>query len=278
MGQDDIRAVDNPITAIFDLAEEVNREAPRIRKMVRYGSAFIGIWLVIDFLLVLATLSTSFFVSVLLLVLFVFGVLALAMLRNFNDFFRWYVMRHAAIVSVRNDDPVVYAPKGDTAVQRLFSYIAARNPLMNEARALGRFQAPAIVRGASGVFYNLDGYLVSKPGALWKLLGFGYPGYQLFIKSFPVPPRPEDLMALRNAAADVSVATVSPPSRVIALWCRKESQELSDDAYALLSTAVISWSHWGKKFAGSLELIIENEDGSYEFIPYIAGPGPSRHF
>jgi hypothetical protein len=270
MGQGDIRAVENPISAIFDLAEDVNREAPRIRKMVTYGSIFIGVWLVIDFLLVLATLGNNFIISILLLVLFILGVLALAMLRNFNDFFRYYVMRHAAIVSVRNDDPIVYAPKGDTAVQRVYTYIAGRNPAMNQARASGKFQAPAIVRGASGIFYNLDGYLSSNPGALWSLFGIGYPGYQLFIKSFPAPPRPEDLMALKNAASDVSSATKMPPSRVIALWCRKEPQELSDEAYALLSTAVISWSHRGKKFAGSLELIIENEDGSYEFIPYIA--------
>jgi hypothetical protein len=270
MVQGDIRAVENPISAIFDLAEDVNREAPRIRKMVTYASLFIGIWLGIDLILILATLGAVFFVSIMLLVLFIFGILALAMLRNFNDFFRYYVMRHAAIVSVRNDDPIVHVPKGDTAVQRVFSYIAGRNPPMNQARASGKFQAPAIVRGASGVFYNLDGYLASRPAFLWRVLGTGYPGYQLFIKSFQSPPRPEDLTALKNAAFDVSVATSSPPSRVIALWCRKETQELLDDAYALLSTAPIIWSHMGKKFACSLELIIENEDGSYEFIPYMA--------
>lgn len=30
----DPRAVDNPISAIFDLADDVNREAPKMRRLV----------------------------------------------------------------------------------------------------------------------------------------------------------------------------------------------------------------------------------------------------
>lgn len=33
---------------------------------------------------------------------------------------------------------------------------------------------------------------------------------------------------------------------------------------------VVRSSHRGKHFASSLELIMENDDGTYEFIPYIA--------
>jgi hypothetical protein len=42
MSQADIRAVDNPISALFDLSEDVNNEAPRFRKLVRYASAFLN--------------------------------------------------------------------------------------------------------------------------------------------------------------------------------------------------------------------------------------------
>jgi len=273
MSQGDIRAVDNPISAIFDLAEEVNEEVPRVRKLVTYATVFMGIWLLIDFALVLATLGGMFVVSLLLMALFVIGILALAMLRNLNDFMRYYSLRHAAIQRVRNDDPIIYAPKGDTAVLRLFEYLRQRNPSMQAAITARSYQTPAILKGVTGVFYNFDGYLSSSSSALWKTLGFGYPGYQLFIKVFGNSPRPEDLRALKASAQDVANATKMPPSRVIALWTRKAAQDLSDEAYEELTSAPIVFSHRRSKFASSLELFIENEDGTYEFIPFIADVG-----
>jgi hypothetical protein len=269
MNRADVRAVDNPISAIFDLAEDVNKEVPRIRKLVKYATVFIGVWLVIDFILTILLMFSQFFLGVLMLALFVVGVFALAMLRNLNDFIRYYAMRHAAILRVRSDDPVVFAPKGDTAVLRLFEFLRLRNPSMGEAIAAGRFLVPAILRGRSGVLYNFDGYLASKPSLLWASLGWGYPGYQLMIKSFQNAPRAEDLNSLKLAAEDVSRDNLMPPSRVIALWCRKPDQDLSDDAYAFLTSNQVLFSHRGRRYATALEMIIENDDGSYEFIPYV---------
>ncbi|HUL39304.1 MAG TPA: hypothetical protein VLU38_03345 [Methanomassiliicoccales archaeon] len=273
MSQRDVRAVDNPITAVFDLADEVNREVPRIRKLVTYATVFIGAWLVISFILMLVLLFSNPVLGLVVLLLFVIGILALAMLRNLGDFMRYYSLRHAAIVRVRNDDPVIYVPKGETAVARLLEHIRARNPSMAGAIASRQYQAPSIQRGASSVFYSFDAYLSSKPGALWKVLGLGYPGYQLFIKCFQSPPRPEDLASLQRAAEDVSQATKLPPSRVIALWTRSSDQDLSEDAYQFLIGATVRFSHRTKNFASSLELIIENHDGTYEFIPYVAEGG-----
>lgn len=273
MSQGDIRAVDNPISAIFDLAEDVNKEIPRIRKLVTYATIFIGIWLVVCFILMFATIFKNLLLGAGLLVLFIIGILALAMLRNLSDFIKYYALRHAAIVRVRNDDPVIFAPKGDTSVLRLLEFIRMRNPNMSSAILSRQYLVPAILKGRSGVFYNFDGYLSSKPGSLWSLLGLGYPGYQLFIKAFVTPPRPEDLLALKKAAEDVSSDNKIPPSRVIALWSRRSDQDLSEDSYHLLMGTTMVFHHRGKRYASSLELIIENEDGSYEFIPYVAdGP------
>ncbi|HXZ23672.1 MAG TPA: hypothetical protein VEH08_02950, partial [Methanomassiliicoccales archaeon] len=61
--------------------------------------------------------------------------------------------------------------------------------------------------------------------------------------------------------------------RVIALWTRKGGQDLGDEAYEELTSAPIVFSHRRSKFASSLELFIENEDGTYEFIPFIADVG-----
>jgi hypothetical protein len=273
MSQPDIRAVDNPISAIFDLAEDVNNEVPRFRKLVTYATIFIGVWLVISFLLMLALLFTNLILGLVVLFLFIIGVLALAMLRNLSDFMRYYSLRHAAIVRVRNDDPIIYIPKGETAVIRLLELIKARNPAMAAAISARQYQSPSIQRGASSVFYNFDAYLVSKPGFLWKLLGVGYPGYQLFIKCFQTAPRSEDLASLKRAAEDVSQATKLPPSRVIALWTRAPIHDLSEEAYHFLGEARVEFSHRTKHYSSTLELVIENQDGTYEFIPYVAeGP------
>lgn len=270
MSQRDIRAVDNPISAVFDLAEEVNNEVPRVRKLVTYASVFIGAWLVISFVLMIVLLFSNFILAGVVLLLFIIGILAMAMLRNLGDFMRYYAMRHAAIVRVRNDDPVIYVPKGDTSVLRLMELIRVRNPSMAKAIAERQYQAPSIQRGASSVFYNFDAYLSSKPGALWRSLGIGYPGYQLFIKCFHAPPRSEDLAALKRAAEDVAEATKLPPSRVIALWSRTPDQELSEETYHLLESMTVQFVHRTKRYASTMELIIENQDGTYEFIPYVA--------
>jgi hypothetical protein len=45
--------VEDPIAAIFDLAESVDRQTPKIRKMLRYVRVFVSLWLFLDFLLIL---------------------------------------------------------------------------------------------------------------------------------------------------------------------------------------------------------------------------------
>jgi len=270
MSQADIRAVDNPISALFDLSEDVNREAPRFRKLVRYATAFIVIWLAVDFILILVTIRTSLLIGVLLAAIFVLGLATLGMLLGLNDFFRYYVMRHRVIMSVRNEDPVVKVPEGPTPAARLLVHLRSRNPELNYLYPSNYLPAPLAVRGRSGVLYHLDLHMARRSGLAWRSIGRGYPGFQLFVKVFDRPPRPEELLWLKNAAEDVSRAKHMPASRVIALWPRQGEQDLSEESYNLLMSQVVRSSHRGKHFATSLELIIENDDGTYEFIPYIS--------
>src|SRR2546428_145505 len=48
----DARAVEDPIAAIFDLAESVDRQTPKIRKTLRYVRWFVSVWLLLDCLLI----------------------------------------------------------------------------------------------------------------------------------------------------------------------------------------------------------------------------------
>jgi len=271
MTSDDIRAVENPISAIFDLAEDVNREAPRIRKMVNWATAFVMIWLFIDFAFIVATIGRNLLVGLFLIGLFIMGIMILTLMQHVNDFFRYYALRHRAIMSVRDDDPVVFAPSGADAVQRLYSHLSSRNP--NLAYLMVDGGVSQIVKGKSGVFYSFDRHALGRPSWLWRLFGLGYPGYQLFIKLFDSPPRMEDMASLKRSVEDACEANHVPPTRVIALWTRKEDQEISENVYDYILSTVVRSSHRGKRFASSLELVIENEDLSYEFIPYVAESG-----
>ncbi len=53
MNRGDVRAVENPISAVFDLAEDVNEKLPKIRKVLRYTRIFVTVWLVVDALFIL---------------------------------------------------------------------------------------------------------------------------------------------------------------------------------------------------------------------------------
>ena len=50
----DARAVEDPIAAIFDLAESVDAQTPKIRKTLRYVRVFVSLWLVLDIFFMVA--------------------------------------------------------------------------------------------------------------------------------------------------------------------------------------------------------------------------------
>lgn len=49
----DARAVEDPIAAVFDLAESVDRQTPTIRRVLRYVRWFVSLWLLLDFFLMI---------------------------------------------------------------------------------------------------------------------------------------------------------------------------------------------------------------------------------
>src|SRR6266699_1128778 len=60
----DARAVEDPIAAIFDLAESVDRETPKIRKTLRYVRWFVSLWLLLDFFLIIVLSAITGFPAV----------------------------------------------------------------------------------------------------------------------------------------------------------------------------------------------------------------------
>jgi len=262
-----VRAVENPISAMFDLSEDVAKQAPMIRRLVRYASAFILVWLFVNILLGIAFLAQgNLFLVLVMLALFIIGVSSMIFLRRINHFFRYYVARHRAITAVRQMDPMVYAPKGSNVTERLVTYLRASIPAFRRKEV--EVAMPGILTGSSGMQYNFDAYIKEPASGSWKALGIGGHGFSCFIKTFPHPPDAKELQALKKAVEDVSQRTGIPPVRVIALWERAEDQTISDQAYRFVTTQMVSFSFKSRKLKCAMEIVSETE-GAYDFIPYL---------
>jgi len=315
--QADPRAVQDPISAVFELADEVGAQTPKIRRVLRYVRVFVWLWLAIDFL-VIAQISEAPGFSVLLLaillVLFLFlrsvrekvgrtailavaavvsavlaltlgpaipfgivlvplfylGLVVLDLMRELRGFFEYFALRHQVVRRVREADPVVYVPEGADAGRRALAYLHATDPDVGRAiDATGGVAVPALLEGGSGLAYAFDGYVLARPSLLWTWFGFGDHGLAAFVKAFDHAPTRADLEALRRAVEDVAAATHVPPARIVAVWHATSGAQVAPDAYEFLLGQAAHMSHRGNRFAASLELLTEGEDGTYDRIPVV---------
>src|SRR6266567_5818358 len=77
----DARAVEDPIAAIFDLAESVDRETPKIRKTLRYVRWFVSLWLLLDFFLIIVLSAITGFPAITFLLFIPITAILLGMRR-----------------------------------------------------------------------------------------------------------------------------------------------------------------------------------------------------
>ncbi len=272
--KNDPRAVENPISAIFDLSEKVAKQAPMIRSMVRYASAFIVVWLIIDFILILALLAQrSLFLMLIMIALFIIGFVAIVLLRRINRFFKYYVARQKAIKAVRDMDPMVYAPQGKTPTERFVTYLKAHNPAMSRPDV--EVAMPGIVHGKQMMEYGFDAYIREPPSGLLKIFGLGKHGFAIYIKEFEGAPTIQGIRSFKKAVEDVGARSKIPPTRIVALWERKEDQNISDDAYNYVIKKPARMKRGFRTFTCNLEIVSETE-GKYDFIPYMVTKKRSR--
>ena len=321
----DARAVEDPIAAIFDLADSVDHQTPKIRRMLRYVRVFVSLWLLLDFFLIIALAAIGggnpvaaflLFIPVIglllgmrrvsgqtprlvllilvivfanlmivsvggmflifgivLVALFVLGFIILELMRDLRSFFDYFALRHRVIQRVRQADPVVYVPEGKDAVQRILSHLAATNLDVRGLMAIPEAVAiPALLTGKTGLTYSFDAYVRQPASFLWKTVSLGTPGFAVFVKAFDKAPTAEDLKALKAAIEDASLAARIPPARILVLWRAKGNESVSADAYEFLTKEAVRVRLRGSTFACSLELAIERDDGTYDFIPLVLEP------
>ncbi len=308
------------MAAIFDLADSVDRQTPKIRRVLRYVRWFVSLWLLLDFFFIIfvsaidgnpgltfflfvplvvlllamrwtptptgrlvvmalvvviaAVQVFSFggllFFGVVLVALFVLGFLILELMRDLRSFFDYFVLRHRVIQRVRQADPVVYVPEGKDGVQRILSYLTATSPDVRGLLASpGAAAIPALLTGKSGLTYSFDGYLRQAPSGLWRTISLGSPGFAVYIKAFDHAPTLPDLRSLKAAVEDVSSKTRVPPARILVLWRSKKDESVTPDVYEFVTKEAARVRIRRATFACSLELAIEREDGTYDFIPLV---------
>jgi len=320
----DARAVEDPIAAIFDLADSVDRQSPKIRRMLLYVRVFVSLWLFLDFFLIivlaalgdgnpvlafllfvpivvlllamrhtssstvrlallifviiLATLQVIsigglLFFGIVLVALFILGFIILELMRDLRSFFDYFALRHRVIQRVREADPIVYVPEGNDAVQRILSHLAATSPDVRSIMALpGALAIPALLTGKSGLTYSFDAYLRQPASLLWRTVSLGPPGFAVFVKAFDRAPTLADLKSLKAAVEDASAASHIPPARILVLWRSKKDESVSPDVYEFVTREAVRVRSRRATFACSLELAIERDDGTYDFIPLVVEP------
>src|SRR6266480_4862398 len=317
-------STEHPIAAIFDLADSVDHQTPKIRRMLRYVRVFVSLWLLLDFFLIIAlaaigggnpagafllfipviglllgmrrvsgstarlvllilvivfasmqilSIGGLLFVGIVLVALFVLGFIILELMQDLRSFFDYFALRHRVIQRVRQADPVVYVPEGKDAVERILAHLASSSPDVRGLMAVpGAVAIPALLTGKSGLTYSFDAYVRRSPSQLWRTVSLGSPGYAVFVKAFERAPTLQDLNALKAAVEDASLASRIPPARILVLWKAKGDESVTPDVYEFLTKEAAQVRLRGHTFVCSLELAVERDDGTYDFIPLVLEP------
>jgi hypothetical protein len=244
--------------------------APVIRRMYRYTSTVLLFWIVIMAVVAFATLRGALFLTILAIIGLIIGVIGFGLLRQTDRFFRLFAQRHRSIRLVREADPRVKIPEGRTPIERLGRHLVESNPTVE---ALVRLE-PAAVRykvnlgaGAKSVPFDL---LIERPGgAAWKALGLGDHGFAVLARVAPDAPTVADLQRLEHDIAAVGSHLDALPVRAILL--RTQPVPLPEDVYEYAVGHPAFLRRGGETHRVTLEIITEQADGTYDFVPHVMG-------
>ena len=256
--------VENPLSSLFDLAEEVSAQAPDIKKKVRFAMIFIAFWLGVNLVLFLWALGGRPFFIIILFPLFIFGIIALKLslftFRFFGDFSR----RHAAIKSVREREIFEPVPEGINELDRFVSYLKRNflsySQLLYEGTPLQK-QQPGYPMGE----YPFELALMGKPPSFFQRFLSDEKTKALFIKVLPavtmIDFHPMEAQ-IQHLAADREIV----PELVVIV--QNPNAVISDELYHYLTQQAHSIPLKGKMVPFPIQLVREIE-GAYDFIPYL---------
>jgi hypothetical protein len=260
--------IEDPISALFELSDRAAAMAPVVRRLYRYTAAILVVWIVIMAVVILIGLGTASWLSLLAFLGLLGGIIALGLLRQTDRFFREFAQRHRWIHLVREADPVVKVPEGRTPIERLGRYLASSNARVDAALkadpAALRYRVE--LRGAGRtVPFDL---VLDVPGTgLGGRLGWGEPGFAIVARSGPDAPTVEDLRRLEGDALAVAGGLRGRLARLVLV--RTQPIPLPEDVYEYAVGHPVLLP--GGRGRGTLEIITENPDGTYDFVPHVLG-------
>lgn len=261
---------EDPIAAVFDLSDRVAQMEPTIRRMYRYTATVVVIYLLIMAFLLLATLTHDLVLALLAVVALAFGVIALSLLRETDRFFRSFAQRQRAIRLFRDADPAPKIPEGRTPVERLTRYLAQSSPrveeLLREDPTSARFRVELDAGDHRAPF---DFLIERRGGALFRTLGVGPAGFAILGRVGPDAPTVYDLQGFANDVEAVAHHLPALPVRAILL--RTHPVPLIEPAYEFAIGHPISVQHGWTRGRCTIEIISENPDGTYDFVPFVLG-------
>lgn len=262
--------VEDPISAIFDLSDRAADMAPTVRRMYRYTATIVVIWIVLMAGVTLGTLGGAPWLSILSLLGLIAGVIALSLLRQTDRFFGAFVQRHRSIRLVRDADPVAKVPEGRTPVERLGRYLIQSNPsvgsAVEESPSAMQYRVGLPAAGREVVF---DLSVVRPGGALWRSMGRGSAGFAILARVAGESVTLDDLRRLESDAH--AVASRLPAQIVRLILLRPRTGTLAEDAYEYAVGHAVEFRRGVGRFRAQLEVIGENPDGTYDFVPHVLG-------
>lgn len=262
--------VEDPISSIFDLSDRVAQMAPTVRRLYRYTAVILVLWIIIMAIVTLFTFGSNILIAGLAIVGFIVGVIALSLLRQTDAFFRGFVQRHRAIRLVREADPVAKIPEGRTPIERLTRYLVEENPtvarfVQEHANAI-RYRITLAGRGRS-VPFDL---VIERPGGwLARTLGTGDPGFSIVARLVPAMITLADLQRIESDVVESQSSFRGAPLRLILL--RPQTAPLPEDAYEYAVGHPVVLGNRLARHRATLEVITENPDGTYDFVPRVLG-------
>ncbi|MDE1819891.1 MAG: hypothetical protein KGJ23_04695 [Euryarchaeota archaeon] len=262
--------VEDPISAIFDLSDRVAAMAPTARRMYWANMVIALFWTFLTLIVLVTGLRTNAVLALIGFLGFGLGLFALYLLRETDRFFRGFVARHRTIRLVRDAEPIVKIPEGRTPIERLAHHFSTSNEKVGEALRENpdrlRYQKSWPVKGRD-VKFDLA---IAKPGGFrWGLTGGGNPGFVLLAR---VGPETVQLSDLQQMEVDLRAIAGRLPGRVArCVLLRPKGTPLSHEVYEYATGHPSVLRKGLHSYRVSTEIVTENPDGTYEFVPVVVG-------
>jgi len=256
--------MESPLTGLFDLAEEVSAQAPDITKKVRFAMIFIAFWLGVNLVFFIALFSAGQpFRGLILLVVFIFGIIALKLTLFTYRFFSNFARRHAAIKTVRERETFEPVPVGMNELDRFLAYLKKNHTRYGKLL----YEGTQLQQTGRGPVFELA--LVEKPPSLSRRLLSDEKMKALFIKILPTVTM-TDVLAMEAQVQQTVTEKSAVPELVMIV--QDQNAELPDELYHHLTQVVHTIPLNGKMVPFPIQLVREIE-GAYDFIPYVVrGP------